>query len=68
MLDKGANQIFGQNEGPDHELYQDFYKHKTKINRQEFERLRELINRGDVEALEHDLESRVTVQCGELFI
>lgn len=64
MLEKGANPIVGQNEGDDHEIYQDFYKHKTKICRQEYEKLRTIINRGDIDALEHDLDNSVTVQCG----
>jgi len=64
MLEKGANPIVGQNEGEDHEIYQDFYKHKTKISRQEYEKLRAIINRGDINALEQDLENNVTVQCG----
>jgi hypothetical protein len=63
MLEKGANPIVGQNEGDDHEIYQDFYKHKTKISRQEYEKLRAIINRGDINALEQDLENNVTVQC-----
>jgi len=63
MLEKGATPIVGQNEGPDHEIYQDFYKHKTKINRQEFEKLRDIINCGDKSALQKELDNNVTVQC-----
>jgi len=63
MLEKGANPIVGQNEGEDHELYQDFYKHKTKITRQEYEKLKGIINDEDLHRLEMELESNFTVQC-----
>ena len=65
MLEKGANPIVGQNEGEDHELYQDFYKHKTKITRQEYEKLKGIINDEDLHRLEMELESNFTVQCGK---
>ena len=65
MLEKGATPIVGQNEGEDHEVYQDFYKHKTKITRQEYEKLKGIINDEDLHRLEMELESNFTVQCGE---
>ena len=68
MLEKGATPIIGNNEGEDHEMYQEFYKHKTKINRTEFQNLKRIINRGNVSELERELENSVTVQCGKLFL
>ena len=65
MLEKGASPIIGTNEGDEHEMYQEFYKHKTKINRNEFLNLKRIINRGNVSELERELENSVTVQCGE---
>lgn len=63
MLEKGASPIIGTNEGDEHEMYQEFYKHKTKINRNEFLNLKRIINRGNVSELERELENSVTVQC-----
>jgi len=63
LMQEGAKPISGPNEGDDYHLYQEFYKRKTKLTKDDFARLKKIIDACNVEALENELDSSVTVQC-----
>merc|ERR1712126_17511 len=63
LMQEGAKPISGPNEGEDYHLYQEFYKRKTKLAKDDFVRLKKIIDACNVEALENELDSSVTVQC-----
>ena len=64
-MQEGAKPISGPNEGEDYHLYQEFYKRKTKLAKDDFVRLKKIIDACNVEALENELDSNVTVQCSK---
>ena len=65
LMQEGAKPISGPNEGEDYHLYQEFYKRKTKLAKDDFVRLKKIIDACNVEALENELDSNVTVQCSK---
>ena len=65
LMQEGAKPISGPNEGEDYHLYQEFYKRKTKLAKDDFVRLKKIIDACNVEALENELDSSVTVQCSK---
>ena len=68
LMQEGAKPISGPNEGEDYHLYQEFYKRKTKLAKDDFVRLKKIIDACNVEALENELDSSVTVQCSKWII
>ena len=68
LMQEGAKPISGPNEGEDYHLYQEFYKRKTKLAKDDFVRLKKIIDACNVEALENELDSNVTVQCSKFLL
>ena len=49
----------------DYHLYQEFYKRKTKITKEDFENLKKIIENYDIEQIKSELENNFTVQCSK---